>query len=215
MGSSPFHSHKCEGKRGAEDIVETRRKGNEPSPRVEGGEWRKVPRDDVKLTARSLLGVKGKDVPGAQRDRSSKGVSVESENVLRKGNLVMPGACGLRKYCHILVFINLSVPLLNIPGLLNEKATPGGGWGRYWDLAAEKNHRAKGEAWNPREPPPAPPGLREACLEGTPGAVCTRTGTLLARRAEREASLDQELDLRPPSTRASSPARWLKARTGR
>lgn len=44
----------------------------------------------MKLTARSFSGMKGKHVPGRE-DPTSKGLSVESENVLRKSNMVMVG----------------------------------------------------------------------------------------------------------------------------
>lgn len=53
MGSSPFY-HKCKGKREART---TRRHGGQEANLV----WaEKVPGEEVKLTARSFLGMKGK-----------------------------------------------------------------------------------------------------------------------------------------------------------
>lgn len=69
--------------------------------------------------------MKGKHVPGSE-DLTNKGMSMKSENVLRKSSLVMVGPHRFKKSCHLPVFRNLSVPLLHSLSLLNEQATLGG-----------------------------------------------------------------------------------------
>lgn len=141
----------------------------------------------------------------------------------------MRGAYRFGKYCHILAFINLSVPLLNLPGTVNENRRL---MGQLWDLVIEKNHSSREKrgwpaaeslepAWAPFLPhlslhPPASLGRREKrphICEELAGAVPdheqahSQSSGLYKRRA-----LCQELDLRPSYIRASSGVRGWKAR---